>query len=255
MTVHVHFFGCSYTAGDELADEEFFPWKFTEPHTPDSYTAKKREFFKNNPLLTREYRRKNASMAYPALINSPNILTTNHAQNGQSVRTNVFKVLELTSTRSDVDMIYFQISPSGREMYIDSNNNVTSIQLQLALKLAEEAKLQHEYAYTKLKTHSIVQYSIEDLMDMYILTGFLKSKGIPFKFLVFGSELDIRSADILELKKFNFLTNNLSDLPIINVPKDLLGKRLLHLHISHQGHQNLAEFITTDICQTLNISK
>lgn len=27
MMTNIHFFGCSFTAGDELTDDYFFPWK------------------------------------------------------------------------------------------------------------------------------------------------------------------------------------------------------------------------------------
>jgi hypothetical protein len=45
MITNIHFFGCSFTAGDELIDDYFFPWK-KDCLTADEYYNKRSLVFK-----------------------------------------------------------------------------------------------------------------------------------------------------------------------------------------------------------------
>ena len=62
---HLHFFGCSYTAGDELSDEEFFPWK-KDCATIEEYYSRRNQLMSDVSFME-NYLRSNKNKAYPAL--------------------------------------------------------------------------------------------------------------------------------------------------------------------------------------------
>ena len=75
--------------------------------------------------------------------------------------------------------MYFQIIPSGRELVIDSKNNITSLQLACAC----DPPGFERYLDAKRVSHQPLQYSLEDFVDLIMLHGYLKNKGIKHKFL------------------------------------------------------------------------
>jgi hypothetical protein len=247
--LHIHFFGCSFTAGDELADEKYFPWKFVENHTPESYNKKRIELMSNDMWDT--YYKENKLCAYPALISQVDstIKTYNHASNGKSHRRNILDILRLVEELSyEIDVIYFQISPPNRNMIIGDNCIHDIIE-------SNPSETTQEYILAKLKLSRLENQSIQDLMDMYMLQGYLKTKNIPFYFLNLGNELPVRETDIKNtilhndegIINFDFLSinnfTNIVDLSYTNLKYD----RLLGGHMNPEQHWEVASAITTHI--------
>ena len=77
---HVHFFGCSLTAGDELSDEEFFPWK--NGCSQEEYYAKRNQLFRQDIALHDRYVDSNKTKSYPSILNISGFSFYNHAKNG-----------------------------------------------------------------------------------------------------------------------------------------------------------------------------
>lgn len=234
-TLHVHFFGCSITAGDELSDEKWFPWKFTEQHDAQSY-YKKRNSIEFDWIA---YQEENKQQAYPALIEQidSNVKTYNHSENGKSQRHNILDLLKLVeeSTQEIVDIIYFQITPQGRDMIIGETHIIDIIE-------SWHSDQTKKYVEGKLAIARLENQTLQDSMDMYMLTGYLKSKNIPFYFINMGPELELREKDI-QATDFNFLTlKNLSNIiDLTDIHKKY--NRLLGLHLRPEQHRAIAEFI------------
>jgi hypothetical protein len=246
--LHVHFFGCSFTAGDELADEIFLPWKFVENHTAESYYEKR-----NNKIVLdwEAYFKENKLRSYPSLISqaNPTIKTYNYAENGKSHRRNILDILRLVEeSTQEIDVIYFQLSPPGRDMIIgdDCIHDVLE---------AHPTQITQEYVLAKLKLSRLQDQSIKDAMDLYMLEGYLKSKNIPFYFLNLGLELTRLQKDIRETIlytdtdtiNFDFLNlenlTNVVDLVHINEKYS----KLIGNHLPPKQHQEIAQFITKHI--------
>ena len=62
----MYFYGCSFTAGDELVDDVFFPWKKDCIDVGEYYNKRSEAFNKINVL--HEYKTQNNLLAYPAQI-------------------------------------------------------------------------------------------------------------------------------------------------------------------------------------------
>jgi len=248
MKHHIHFFGCSQTAGDELSDEKWFPWK-QQVHTAEEYYRRRDNFFENNWNEYLKYLSDNKKSAYPALIETDKLRTYNHARNGHSLRTCVLDALMLINSDTPVDMIIFQIPPVGRELFIDKSGDAQSIQATIL----NERSSWYEYLRTRVLTHDHRQYAVEDIMDMIMFNGYVQNSGIPFMFIELSGEMDYRIADVSSLSKYEALLRGLSTISITKLQDKLLGTELLGHHFSSKGHEIIAAFLTNEILQTLNI--
>jgi len=235
--LHVHFFGCSFTAGDELSDEKWFPWKFTEKHDVQSFYKKRRTMICDWDL----YQFENKQLAYPNLITKldSNIKTTCYSLNGKSLRRNIFDIIKLVEEgKEKVDCIYLQIIPLDREM-IFNECGLYDIQLRNPVELSKS------YIIEKLKITSTENQTLQDAMDMYMIDAYLKVKGIPFHFLNISEHLTFRKEEIYSAtndKKDNFIFlsldkfTNILDLEYLLKHED----RLLGSHLSKEQHQLVA---------------
>jgi hypothetical protein len=242
--LHIHFFGCSFTAGDELTDEKYFPWKFTEEHTV-------RSFFKKRLTVNIDYdlyQFENKQLAYPKLIMDldSNIKTTCYSLNGKSMRHNIFDIIRLVEEgNTQIDCIYLQISPTDRELIFNECR-------QCDIQLHNPVDLSEAYITEKLKIAMTENQTLHDAMDMYMLDGYLKSKGIPFYFLNISEHLAFRKKGIYNSRNeatdnFNFLsldkfTNVLDIQPMLRCEDRLLGS-----HLSKEQHQLVAEQVLNHI--------
>jgi hypothetical protein len=230
--INVHFFGCSLTAGDELSDDELFPWKHECKDAQEYYSRR---------LLPSNYELRNKQFAYPALIKSSSINTVNHAHNGAGVRENILNLIEVISTNSKIDCLYFQIPPVGRELVIINDRGTT-------IQLAWQASGYEEYLKAKQKSHTLMQYSLEDFMDLITLHGYLKSQGIKHKFIELEdwvNELRIRD---LNATRFSFLVDEYFKLPRL-ILSEVLSKypRMIGGHYNKQAHSEIAKVINEDL--------
>lgn len=233
--INVHFFGCSFTAGDELIDDEIFPWK----HECKDFT----EYFSRR-VLPADYQIRNKKLAYPALVKSESVNTFNHATNGAGIQENLINLLELISSGAKVDCVYFQITPYGRELIIDSNNNATSLQL------AWDTHGFEDYLKAKRISHKFWQYAVEDFADIIMIHSYLSNKGIKHKFVELASWItEFRITD-LEHTEFSYLVKEYRKLPILDLSDDIKQfPTLLGNHFSKEAHAEIARLITNDLSQ------
>jgi hypothetical protein len=229
----IHFFGCSYTVGDELIDDQMFPWK----HECKDAT----EYFLRRTVPS-GYQERNKRLAYPALLQSPEMRTFNHAKNGASIQENVINLVELVSKNTKIDYIYFQISPSGRELVVDSKDCVTS------LHSAVNPPGFEKYLDAKRVSHKLWQYSLEDFTDLIMLHGYLTNKGIKHKFVELDKQINEFRVNDLKNTKFRFLINEYYRLPILDISAQLKPfPKLLGNHFSKEAHVEMARLISLDL--------
>ncbi len=190
----VHFFGCSHTAGDELSDEEFFPWK-KDCATVEEYYTRRHQLMSDSSLLEK-YINSNKNKAYPALIADNEIATYNHAVNGASLREMIFKAAQLVEQQviTDTSIVYFQIPPCPREVYI-SHIEISSLQMA-GIGLIDKDEI-NNYKKSKWLSHDIIlDQSANDILDIILLKGFFASKNIPIYFLLLNRYLQGRIKDM-----------------------------------------------------------
>jgi hypothetical protein len=232
---HVHFFGCSYTAGDELTDDEVFPWKSECIDANDYYSRRKGK-------ITDEYEPQNKKFAYPALLQSSEMLTFNYARNGAGVQENMMNLLDLVSANVQIDCVYFQISPFGRELVIDQTNSARTLQLYWDVRGYEK------YLEAKRRSHKFLQYSIEDLVDLIMIHNYLSNRNIKHKFLELANWItDTRFNDLSDTK-YSYLITEYKKLPRLNLSEHLERfPLLLGNHFSRQAHAEIARLIDLDL--------
>lgn len=237
---HLHFFGCSYTVGDELADDEFFPWK-KECRTGKEY-YKKRNEIPNNDENYYNYTRACKRMAYPAQIESNDITTYNYAEVGASVRHNLFRLIAAVHDRkiNPGHMVFLQLSPWPREVYM-KEDGITSIQITVPENKPAYIK---NYIENKIVSHNDYQFAAEDIMDIILTQGYLKSINVSLLLLEFDYFLKKRLDVLPDYYKFliDELNKSVQVLNLSKVFKSLrYNTRLLGGHYTHHAHERIAE--------------
>lgn len=258
---HLHFFGCSFTAGDELSDDVWFPWKH-ECNSPEEYYSR-RSLYLGLPGKNLQYQTENKKKAYPARLQSDEYKIYNHSSNGESLRTCIFRVLqiifssgvsvfidnlnnlkfEIKNHNIPIDAIFVQIPPPGREFYVTKNGRPTSIQLATMENTVEPIKT---YLKSKLNSHSTEQPSIEELMDMIMLSNLAKQKNIPLYFIEFNKDTSLRMKDIIH-QDFDFLkTDFCKEVNLITFTEIVYkawheDRILLGRHLDVKAHQEMAD--------------
>lgn len=238
MKKSLHFFGCSFTVGDELPDEALSNILSLEEY----YEHRKSHFADYETEL--HYVKKCKSMSYPALIEDEKYATFNHAELGASLRANIFYILKLIANPGNrVDIIFLQPPSQGRELYLLRKNDsikVTSLQLSNPMSQLKE------YAEHKLKSHNVMEESaLNDLMDLAMLNSILKEKNIKFYLIDFFKELELRKKDITGFNtSFDFFNSMLPE--DIIVCQDIGGddnNKLASLHFNKLAHRQIADRI------------
>jgi hypothetical protein len=237
---HIHFFGCSFTVGDELNDDAYFPWK-KECKTLEEYYAKRHEC--NFDYI--KYEQDNKDQAYPALLGG-----INHASNGAGLKENILKIIQLINSDTPIDAIYLQIPPPLRELYITDDMTIESIRL-----LSKD--YQHEkYITTKIATHSNLNFAVNDAIDLITIDSFVRSKNINFGIISFGLELKYRRNE-LENSPFDFLNNELNKLDMVDFKNYAFENkhkiRLLGFHFTPEAHEYFAQQIKKHLADKFSI--
>ena len=252
---HLHFFGCSFTAGDELTDDIVFPWKH-ECKTRDEYYTRRIAIFTGEPNASSKYQLANKALAYPAKVQRDEYQTYNYAKNGGSLRTAIFCVLQLIyNTEIPKDVIFLQIPPVGRELYVDDSFHVTTLSYGGAETYYEPIR---SYVFSKAMSHNIMQYSLEDSMDIIMLANLCKQKNIPFYLIELHTELEIRLQD-LKYDQYKFIKDNLfTEINLINFGAIILEsvyekRKLIGGHYDEITHQQMADRIITMLPNILNV--
>ena len=250
--INLHFFGCSLTAGDELSDEEYFPWKAT-CYSPAEYFNRRNKILLDSDFSTK-YEQSNRELAYPALINNDVYKTYNHSKNGASLRENIYRALKLIYEDNDVGAVFLQIPPPGREMHVKGIDFVTTLRFADAKKVVtknEEAV--SRYINAKLMSHSNIQYSLDDLMDLLMLNNVARQKNVKLYVINMLNQLEIRLQDLNGLGGFQFVHDNLlKEINLIDLPLHLKRQQTLAGHITKPAHREFAELIQAMLPNILN---
>ena len=244
MTKTHYFYGCSMTAGDELSDgTDEYPFKLGV--TPAYYTVKANIL--HNPLKMSKYEASNKKMAYPAILNKKyNIDTLNLAENGMSLRHIVSKIISLViNSPESIDHIHLQVPVMGREQFITSTFEA-SIQLTQTVHWDKDVE---NYRRAKLLSHSDVHISVEDIQDLILLNGFLKSKNINLTVIEINNSLANRFK-ILIPTRYQWMSRFKPELSIFSV--DLAEDwHFTSWHMNQLGHEKFADLIKTSVIDKL----
>jgi len=243
--MRLDFYGCSLTAGDELCDDSYFPWKH-ECSSYIEYYNRRNEQFKNKPKLNEEYKKLNFKLAYPAHIEKlTGYQVFNHANNGASLREMVYKIIRQVSSNEYTDCIFLQLPPTCREFVI-AGPFPFSIQMASAI-MYDTIPSTARYVQEKVSLVNFYSWTADDFMDLIMLDGFLKSKNIPHVFIEFGPCLEIRKRELEANENFGFLNNQIDALNIIDLIKHVEANKLLGGHYDAGSHRKFAEHIVNNI--------
>lgn len=236
----IWFYGCSLTAGDELADEEFFPWK-SQCKDSNEYHKRRSEIFAKDPKLCIAYQIRNKELSYPQkLQDSSDFRIFNRAENGSSLKTMIVKSLEDIILKKPVDFIVFQIPIHQREFYM-RDTGFSSIQMSNP----NLPKILDDYRKIKLKSHTKYQQSFEDLFDLVLYDSYLKNKKIPYMFLIMNeTEYQYRVSDLKDtpyhylISEFDKITDRFL---VFNEPD--CYERELAGHLNNNAHAQLSNLL------------
>jgi hypothetical protein len=175
-------------------------------------------------------------------LQTSDTLTFNYAKNGAGIQENMMRLLELVTANAQIDCVYFQISPFGRELVIDRNNSVFTLQLSW------NAQGYEKYLEAKRSSHKFLQYSIEDLVDLIMIHNYLSNRNIKHKFLELADWItDTRFNDLSDTK-YSYLITEYKKLPRLNLSEHIKHfPLLLGNHFSRQAHVEIARLIDLDL--------
>jgi hypothetical protein len=238
---YIHFFGCSFTVGHELPDNEIFPWK-KDCKTDLEYNM----YFTNSTIQLEEYTSLCKSMAFPSIIekNNPNWLCINHAECGSSVKAEIFKSIKLIEDKSQlIDYIIFQMPAFTRELTIDESDILENISISFPDINSSRGRA---YATASIASHSLDHWTIHALIDLILFEGYLISKNIKYMLL------DINGSTAFSIKQlinagthWNIRTANFTDL------KEYVLGHELGQHFDQETHYNFARVISEKIRETI----
>lgn len=237
---YIHFFGCSFTVGHELPDNEFFPWK------KDCKTDREYHVRFANLVQIEEYTSLCKSMAFPSIIekNNPDWLCINHAECASSLKAEIFKTIKLIENNSQtIDYIVFQVPAFTRELALSATDELENISIGFPDINSSRARA---YATASISSHSLDHWTIHALIDLILFEGYLISKNIKYMLLdINGSTAfsiqqlikaethwTIRTADCIDLKEY--------------VHGHELGQ-----HFDQETHYNFARVLSEKIKETI----
>lgn len=235
---YIHFFGCSFTAGHELADDEFIP-QAKECKTSDEYykliSAENDLSINMNAYIDRC-----KFMAFPSIIEqaNPDWKCVNHAEFGASVKQEIYNTVSLIEKKEQpIDFIVFQIPHYTRELVLDRNEKLRSYSINTYRANDREF---NEYLEKSIMFHSLNHWTMHGQLDVFLLEGYLISKNIKYIFLNLE---DLNSHLEKRMSKPVWKTNSESTL---NLEKHIL-KRTVGGHFDKFTHQNFARIIENKI--------
>lgn len=242
----MYFYGCSFTAGDELNDEIFLPWK-KDCTDVGEYYVKRSDIFNNKLSMLFEYKQQNYKLAYPAQIEKlTGRATFNHADNGASLREMIYKIIHQVSTGTKPEHVFLQLPPTGREYVID---NIFPMTLQMStINFVNQYARMEKYIREKVAVSTIYSWTVDDFMDLMMLDGFLAKRNIPFTLLDVGS-IELRRNELTGLSRYEFLNEEIDKLKPVLLTEKCKSDILLGGHFDLDTHKRFAEYIVDNVLQ------
>lgn len=212
----LHFYGCSFTAGDELSDYEY-P-ELANHETQETYWPARQKFLEDSRQCF-EYIEKNKQKAYPAKVAARGFETKNFAQNGASLEEMIYRIiLKLSEVPAEIpDAVFLQIPPIGREaVFFDHQPCVATIRYSnLQQNIMNDLKY-HDYMTSKIMAFTDAHFAISDLLKLHSLKYFLAAKNIPFYIIEMIDDLEMRYA-FIKSDSYNHIIDELKNIPILNM--------------------------------------
>jgi len=238
---HIHFFGCSFTVGHELPDNELLPWA-RDCKTAEEYYERFSSNVNRSISLT-EYIKICKSMAYPKIIeeNNPNWKCINHAELGSSLKQEIYKIISLIEKKEEIiDYIVLQVPHFTREFAVNNDEKIKSYSINYPMVNEPEF---NEYLEKSVMFHSMNHWTLHGLIDLLLLQGYLLSKNIRFFFV----DLEGTNRNARENMPFWHPEERF----YLNLQWDAIGHRTIGKHFDLYSHQNFAQILFKKINDTI----
>jgi hypothetical protein len=208
----IHFYGCSFTAGDELSDSEI-P-ELSNHDTKESYWRARQAFLHDGMGLN--YIERNKQKAYPAKVATQGFETSNFANNGASLEEMIYKIIFNLSFHPAPDVIFLQIPPTQREaIFLDSHPYISSIRFTDHMPGIRTNKY-NDYIANKIMLFSDSDLAVSDLLKLYSLKYFLEAKNIPLYLLDTTDDLELRYS-LVKSVEYHAILNTLKSIPTLRI--------------------------------------
>lgn len=250
----IYYYGCSYTAGDELADDRFFP-ELKTCETAAEYYGKRYKLIDQPDFGIREYQLENRNLAYPNLIyklSDKFYQGLNFAKNGRSWEENITDVIELMISQKQVDGIILQLGPIDREMLVLDRDIITlrinamsdraSFEAAMINNRVESEDLLKYMVYKSLVDFNQHTTILRYLQQAILVRNFVESKGKYFLILIPDWVVSVIDASDLKLDIAKKLLTELKKSAYIPHPDEGIGYTVGG-HWDKNSHTIIAEHI------------
>jgi hypothetical protein len=208
----IHFYGCSFTAGDELSDSEI-P-ELSNHDTKESYWRARQAFLHEGMGL--DYIERNKQKAYPAKVAAHGFETRNFANNGASLVEMIYKIILNVSSEPAPDVIFLQIPPTQREaLCFDGHPYVSSIRFSDHMPGLKTNKY-NDYIANKIMLFSDADFAVPELLKLYALKYFLEAKNIRLYLIDTTDDLELRYSSV-KSDIYQSILNTLKSIPTFRI--------------------------------------
>ena len=210
----VYFYGCSFTAGDELSDFEY-PELCNHPNA-EIYTVARRKFLATGGDKIRTYFQKNRSRSYPAKVSAAGFNCENFAENGASLEDMICKIILHVSEKKKPDIVFLQIPPLYREALFYNEWPFIDTLMLNNLGVNVNAANYSDYMKSKIMSFDGSHFAIGDLMKLYMLKYFLDQQNIKLYLIEMVNDLKLRYS-LATNEKYKNIIDTIKQIPLFDV--------------------------------------
>lgn len=239
----IFFYGCSFTAGDELSDSEY-PELCNHPNL-DSYLIARKKFLEDYDQ-SMIYLQKNKAKAYPAKVNGRGHLCENFAENGASLEQMICEILlHVADEGKRPDVVFLQIPPIYREALFFNEHPFIDTLMFNSLSINANGQRYSDYLKAKVMSFDGSHFAIADFMKLYMLQFFLDRKNIKFHLVEMKDELKLRYS-LATADEYKNIIDSIKQIPILDaspIIESIPDSRCLAGHYKEHIHAIIADRI------------
>lgn len=247
---NLHFYGCSFTVGDELADDEY-PELQNLPNVASYYEARK-QLIDLDWDKSIDYSERCRARSYPALIAKQGYICENHAISGASLEEMVYRII-FDSHKAKMDLVVLQVPPLPREAILSNKIPYVESLKFSNIDFGEKFRTHSDYLKSKVMLFDDDYFAVKDLLTLLFIKSFMQVKKIPLILLNVQNLLTLRY-NLASDEFFNGLKLDVAAIRSMNV-NELPGVQALPEekrttfagHLSQLTHNEIANELVKTI--------
>lgn len=240
----IFFYGCSFTAGDELSDSDY-PELCNHPDLGSYHAARKKLIA--SASFNKEYLQKNKERAYPAKVSAMGFDCENFAENGAGLEEMICKITMHVADRREPDVVVLQIPPLFREALFLNHHPFVDTLMLTSTGMNSNAEKYRNYMEARIMSFQDSHFAIGDLIKLHMLKYVLYQQNIKFYLIDMVEYLQLRFSLATD-QSYRSVIDSIKQIPILHVNPITLTTPDAHCfagHFNEKMHRIIADEIVT----------